>query len=85
MNSRPKDSVGDVTGAAQDISFMMPNASAREAGACPPINSIAQILAHPASGNVIEYSHDSAGRLNAVGQPVLINGDLRADSTPTKS
>jgi hypothetical protein len=81
----PQDIVCFVTGAGQDISFVTPNASAREAGACSPINSIAQILAHPASGNVIEYSHESAGRLNAVGQPVLINGDLRADSTPTKS
>jgi formyl-CoA transferase len=52
---------------------------------CSPINSIAQLLAHPhtrASGIVLEYNHDTAGRLNAVGHPVLINGEERRAGSP---
>jgi crotonobetainyl-CoA:carnitine CoA-transferase CaiB-like acyl-CoA transferase len=42
---------------------------------CSPINSLAQLLQHPhteASGIVVEYDHHKAGRLKAVGHPVLI-------------
>jgi crotonobetainyl-CoA:carnitine CoA-transferase CaiB-like acyl-CoA transferase len=52
---------------------------------CAPINSIAQLLDHPhtrASGIVLEYDHGTAGRLNAVGHPVLINGEERRAGSP---
>ena len=52
---------------------------------CSPINSIAQLLDHPhtqASGIVVEYDHDNAGRLKAIGHPVLINGEQRRAGSP---
>jgi crotonobetainyl-CoA:carnitine CoA-transferase CaiB-like acyl-CoA transferase len=52
---------------------------------CSPINSIAQLLEHPhteASGIVVEYDHDRAGRLKAVGHPILINGERRRAGSP---
>jgi crotonobetainyl-CoA:carnitine CoA-transferase CaiB-like acyl-CoA transferase len=52
---------------------------------CSPINSIAQLLEHPhtrASGVIVEYDHASAGRLKAVGHPVLINGEQRHAGSP---
>jgi crotonobetainyl-CoA:carnitine CoA-transferase CaiB-like acyl-CoA transferase len=52
---------------------------------CSPINSIAQLLEHPhtrASGVIVEYDHASAGRLKAVGHPVLIDGEERRAGSP---
>ena len=52
---------------------------------CSPINSIAQLLDHPhteASGIIVEYDHQTAGRLKAVGHPVLINGEARHAGPP---
>jgi crotonobetainyl-CoA:carnitine CoA-transferase CaiB-like acyl-CoA transferase len=52
---------------------------------CSPINSLAQLLQHPhteASGIVVEYDHHKAGRLKAVGHPVLINGEPRRAGSP---
>jgi crotonobetainyl-CoA:carnitine CoA-transferase CaiB-like acyl-CoA transferase len=52
---------------------------------CSPINSMAQLLEHPhtrASGVIVEYDHASAGRLKAVGHPVLINGEQRHAGMP---
>jgi formyl-CoA transferase len=52
---------------------------------CSPINSIAQLLDHPhtrASGILLEYDHGVAGPLNAVGHPVLINGEERRAGSP---
>jgi crotonobetainyl-CoA:carnitine CoA-transferase CaiB-like acyl-CoA transferase len=52
---------------------------------CSPINSIAQLLDHPhtrASGIVLEYEHGAAGPLNAVGHPVLIDGEERRAGLP---
>ena len=43
---------------------------------CAPINSIAQLLDHPhtgASDIIVEYEHQTAGRLKGVGHPVLID------------
>jgi formyl-CoA transferase len=50
-----------------------------------PINSIAQLLGHPhtqASGIIVEYEHQTAGRLKGVGHPVLINGAERQAGLP---
>jgi crotonobetainyl-CoA:carnitine CoA-transferase CaiB-like acyl-CoA transferase len=52
---------------------------------CAPINSIAQLLDHPhtqASGIIVEYEHQAAGRLKGVGHPVLIDGAERHAGLP---
>ena len=52
---------------------------------CAPINSIAQLLDHPhttASGIIVDYEHQTAGRLKGVGHPVLINGVERRAGLP---
>ena len=52
---------------------------------CAPINSIAQLLDHPhtsASGIVVEYEHQIAGRLKGIGHPVLIDGAERQAGLP---
>jgi formyl-CoA transferase len=52
---------------------------------CAPINSIAQLLGHPhtqASGIIVEYEHQIAGRLKGVGHPVLIDGAAREPGLP---
>ena len=52
---------------------------------CAPINSIAQLLDHPhtrASGIIVEYEHQTAGRLKGVGHPVLIDGAERQAGSP---
>ncbi len=52
---------------------------------CAPINSIAQLLDHPhtqASGIIVEYEHQTAGRLKGVGHPVLIDGAERHAGLP---
>jgi formyl-CoA transferase len=52
---------------------------------CAPINSIAQLLDHPhtrASGVIVEYEHQIAGPLKAVGHPVLIDGAQRHAGLP---
>jgi crotonobetainyl-CoA:carnitine CoA-transferase CaiB-like acyl-CoA transferase len=52
---------------------------------CSPINSVAQLLEHPhtqASGVIVEYDHETAGRLKAVAHPVLINGEQRGAGSP---
>jgi crotonobetainyl-CoA:carnitine CoA-transferase CaiB-like acyl-CoA transferase len=45
---------------------------------CSPINSLAQLLAHPhtaASGIILDYDHPKGGALKAVGQPVRFDGE----------
>jgi formyl-CoA transferase len=52
---------------------------------CAPINSIPQLLDHPhtrASGIIVEYEHQTAGRLKGVGHPVLIDGAARGAGLP---
>ena len=52
---------------------------------CAPINSIAQLLDHPhtgASDIIVEYEHQTAGRLKGVGHPVLIDGASRESGLP---
>jgi crotonobetainyl-CoA:carnitine CoA-transferase CaiB-like acyl-CoA transferase len=52
---------------------------------CAPINSIAQLLGHPhtqASGIIVEYEHQIAGRLKGVGHPVQIDGAARQAGLP---
>jgi crotonobetainyl-CoA:carnitine CoA-transferase CaiB-like acyl-CoA transferase len=52
---------------------------------CAPINSIAKLLDHPhtrASGIIVEYEHQTAGRLKGVGHPVLIDGAERHAGLP---
>jgi crotonobetainyl-CoA:carnitine CoA-transferase CaiB-like acyl-CoA transferase len=52
---------------------------------CAPINSLAQLLEHPhteASGIILEYQQQNAGRLKGVGHPVLIDGMERKAGLP---
>lgn len=45
---------------------------------CSPINSLAQLLAHPhtaASGMVLDYEHPAGGALKGVAQPVRFDGE----------
>jgi crotonobetainyl-CoA:carnitine CoA-transferase CaiB-like acyl-CoA transferase len=52
---------------------------------CAPINSIAQLLDHPhtkATGIIVEYEHQAAGRLKGIGHPVLIDGAERHAGFP---
>ncbi len=52
---------------------------------CAPINSLAQLLEHPhtrASGIIVEYQHQTAGRLKGVGHPVLMDGAERQAGLP---
>lgn len=52
---------------------------------CSPINSLAQLLAHPhtaASGAVLDYVHPNAGALKAVAQPVRFNGEPVRSNLP---
>jgi crotonobetainyl-CoA:carnitine CoA-transferase CaiB-like acyl-CoA transferase len=52
---------------------------------CAPINSLAQLLDHPhtkASGIIVDYEHETAGRLKGIGHPVLINGAERRAGRP---
>lgn len=45
---------------------------------CSPINSLAQLLAHPhtaASGMVLDYEHPAAGGLKGIAQPVRFDGE----------
>jgi crotonobetainyl-CoA:carnitine CoA-transferase CaiB-like acyl-CoA transferase len=45
---------------------------------CSPINSLAQLLAHPhtaASGIVLDYEHRQGGALKGIGQPVRFDGE----------
>ena len=52
---------------------------------CAPINSIAQLLDHPhtrATGIIVEYEHQAAGRLKGIGYPVLIDGAERHAGLP---
>lgn len=44
---------------------------------CSPINSLAQLLAHPhtaASGMVLDYEHPAGGALKGIAQPVRFDG-----------
>lgn len=45
---------------------------------CSPINSLAQLLAHPhtaASGVVLDYEHPAGGALKGIAQPVRFDGE----------
>jgi len=52
---------------------------------CSPINTIAQLLAHPhtrANPLIMQYDHAAAGRLNCVGHPVTFVGQERGAGLP---
>ena len=52
---------------------------------CSPINTIAQLLAHPhtrANALIMQYDHAAAGRLNCVGHPVTFVGEERSAGLP---
>jgi crotonobetainyl-CoA:carnitine CoA-transferase CaiB-like acyl-CoA transferase len=52
---------------------------------CSPINTIAQLLAHPhtsANPMIMQYDHAAAGRLNCVGHPVTFVGEERSAGLP---
>src|SRR5229473_2219610 len=76
-----KETIGHVQSAIAQYSAAHWNGALAGVGVpCAPINSIAQLLDHPhtrASGIVVEYEHQTAGRLKGVGHPVLINGAER--------
>jgi crotonobetainyl-CoA:carnitine CoA-transferase CaiB-like acyl-CoA transferase len=58
---------------------------ARAGVPCSPINSLSQLAAHPhttESGVVLEYEHETAGRLKGIAQPVRINGELAQPGLP---
>jgi crotonobetainyl-CoA:carnitine CoA-transferase CaiB-like acyl-CoA transferase len=81
-----KETIGLVQSAiAQHSVAYWNDALARVGVPCAPINSIAQLLDHPhtsASGIVVEYEHQIAGRLKGVGHPVLIDGTERNAGLP---
>lgn len=52
---------------------------------CAPINSLADVLAHPhtaARGIVLDYSHPQLGALQTVAQPILFEGAPRTVRLP---
>jgi crotonobetainyl-CoA:carnitine CoA-transferase CaiB-like acyl-CoA transferase len=52
---------------------------------CSPINTLAQLLDHPhtrASNLIVNYDHETAGRLRGVGHPVMLNGAPRETGLP---
>ncbi len=81
-----KETVSHVQSAVAQHSVARWNDALAGAGVpCAPINSIAQLLDHPhtkASGMIIEYEHQMAGRLKGVGHPVLIDGAKRGSALP---
>jgi crotonobetainyl-CoA:carnitine CoA-transferase CaiB-like acyl-CoA transferase len=81
-----KETLGHVEAAIAQHSAAHWNATLAGVGVpCAPIHSLAQLLDHPhtkASGIVVEYDHQSAGRLKGVGHPVLINGAERHAGLP---
>ena len=81
-----KETLGHVAGRAAAKSVAHWNEVLTGVGVpCAPINSIAQLLDHPhtkASGIIVDYEHQTAGRLKGVGQPVLINGTERRAGRP---
>jgi formyl-CoA transferase len=62
------------------------NAALNEVGIpCSPINTLAQLLAHPhtkANKLIRQYEHAAAGRLNCVGHPVTFVGEERSAGLP---
>jgi crotonobetainyl-CoA:carnitine CoA-transferase CaiB-like acyl-CoA transferase len=81
-----KDTIGHVQPAIAQHPVAYWNDALAGAGVpCAPINSIAQLLEHPhtrASGIIVEYEHEAAGRLKGVGHPVLIDGAERQAGLP---
>jgi formyl-CoA transferase len=84
--ARRKETIDHVQSAIAQHSVAHWNDTLAAAGVpCAPINSIAQLLGHPhtqASGIIVEYEHQTAGRLKAVGHPVLIDGAERQAGLP---
>jgi crotonobetainyl-CoA:carnitine CoA-transferase CaiB-like acyl-CoA transferase len=81
-----KETIGQVQSALAQHPVGYWNDALAGAGVpCAPINSIAQLLDHPhtrASGIIVEYEHQTAGRLKGVGHPVLIDGAEREAGLP---
>src|SRR5258708_16745862 len=84
--ARRKETIDHVQSAIAQHSVAHWNDTLVAAGVpCAPINSFAQLLGHPhpqASGSIVEYEHQTAGRLKAVGHPVLIDGAERQAVLP---
>jgi len=80
------ETIGHVQSAlAQQTAAHWNDALSRVGVPCSPINTIAQLLDHPhtqASGIIVEYDHQVAGRLKGVGHPVLIDGVERQAGLP---
>jgi crotonobetainyl-CoA:carnitine CoA-transferase CaiB-like acyl-CoA transferase len=81
-----KETIGHVESAIAQRPVAYWNDALAGAGVpCAPINSIAQLLEHPhtrASGIIVEYEHQAAGRLRGVAHPVLIDGAERQAGLP---
>ena len=81
-----KETIGHVESAIAQHPVAYWNDALAGAGVpCAPINSIAQLLEHPhtrASGIIVEYEHQAAGRLRGVAHPVLIDGAERQAGLP---
>jgi crotonobetainyl-CoA:carnitine CoA-transferase CaiB-like acyl-CoA transferase len=81
-----KETIGQVESAIAQHPVAYWNDALAGAGVpCAPINSIAQLLEHPhtrASGIIVEYEHQAAGRLRGVAHPVLIDGAERQAGLP---
>jgi crotonobetainyl-CoA:carnitine CoA-transferase CaiB-like acyl-CoA transferase len=62
------------------------NATLTEIGIpCSPINTIAQLLAHPHTREnnlIMQYEHSAAGHLSCVGHPVTFVGEKRSAGLP---
>jgi crotonobetainyl-CoA:carnitine CoA-transferase CaiB-like acyl-CoA transferase len=80
------ETIGHVQSAlAQQTAAHWNDALSRVGVPCSPINTLAQLLEHPhtqASGIIVEYEHQAAGRLKGVGHPVLIEGARRQAGQP---
>jgi len=81
-----KEALGHVQAAIAHHSVAHWNETLARVGVpCAPINSIAQLLDHPhtkASGIVVEYEHQTAGRLKGIGHPVRFDGAERYAGLP---
>lgn len=52
---------------------------------CSPINTLAQLNDHPhtkASDVIVNYAHPAVGPIKSVGQPYILDGELRSAGSP---
>ena len=80
------ETLGHVQSAIASRTVEQWNTALNEVGIpCSPINTMAQLLAHPhttANAMIMQYDHAAAGRLNCVGHPVTFVGEERSAGLP---